>query len=139
MRDIKNIAENVHFVRKYELYMSQEELAELLNISRDTVSNIERGQTIPKPETLLKLAIISEKTIDYFFKKRRYAKNTYHIVEEQLYLNSGWTTVYGVETEGLFIPNVFTDRSTSEDFIQRCNTANLHPCHLLDVIYDTIG
>lgn len=139
MRDIKYLADNVSFVRKNELYITQEELAELLNISRDTVSNIERGITIPKLETLLKLATITDKPIDYFFERNKKPFDIFWSVRESSYIDGQKVTTYGIQSSEQYFPNVFTSRKQSEDLVHRLNNSDIQPCHLMDVIFDAIG
>lgn len=64
--DVRMIGYKMHQVRKNELNMTQEEFADLLAISKDTVSNIERGKVTPSITTLIKLAEITHRPIDFF-------------------------------------------------------------------------
>ena len=64
--DVRNICEKVFHVRKNEMKLTQEEFAELLDISKDTVSNIERGKVIPKTETMVTMSEKTGKTMDYY-------------------------------------------------------------------------
>ena len=64
--DVKNICERVINIRKNELKLTQEEFAELLDISKDTVSNIERGKVIPRTETMVTLSEKTGKPLDYY-------------------------------------------------------------------------
>ena len=67
MFDLGAIKNNVYCVRKWELNLTQEEFAEMIDTSKDTVSNIERGLVIPSTPTLVKLAETKNKNIDFFF------------------------------------------------------------------------
>ena len=67
MFDLGAIKNNVYCVRKWELNLTQEEFAEMIDTSKDTVSNIERGLVIPSTPTLVKLAETTNKNIDFFF------------------------------------------------------------------------
>ncbi len=67
--DARIIARNVYYVRKILLELTQEQFAELLDISKDTVSNIERGKVVPCTETLTRLSIRTGKPIDFFVKE----------------------------------------------------------------------
>lgn len=64
--DVRNICEKVFHVRKNEMKLTQEQFAELLDISKDTVSNIERGKVIPKTETMVAMPEKTGKTMDYY-------------------------------------------------------------------------
>ena len=64
--DVRNICDKVFHVRKIEMQLTQEEFAELLDISKDTVSNIERGKVIPKTETMVIMSQKTGKTMDYY-------------------------------------------------------------------------
>lgn len=139
MRDIKNFANNVSFIRKNELYITQEELAERLNISRDTVSNIERGITVPNVKTLLKLASITDKPIDYFFERNKEPFDIFWSVRESAYIDGKKVTTYGIQSAEQYFPNVFTNRKQSEELVHRLNNSDIQPCHLMDVIFDAIG
>lgn len=66
MFDLGAIKNNVYCVRKWELNLTQEEFAEMIDTSKDTVSNIERGLVIPSTPTLAKLAETTNKTVDFF-------------------------------------------------------------------------
>ncbi|MDT2274236.1 helix-turn-helix transcriptional regulator [Paenibacillus larvae] len=53
---IENFGQNVARLRKKEKGMSQEELAEKLDVKKQTISNIERGVRYPTFENLEKIA-----------------------------------------------------------------------------------
>lgn len=57
------IAENIKFYRK-QAGMTQEELARLLNGKKSLVCNYERGYSTPDIETLCRLAVIFDITLD---------------------------------------------------------------------------
>lgn len=43
------IGENIYYVRKQKMHMTQEKFAEKVGLSKDTISNFERGKgSIPK-------------------------------------------------------------------------------------------
>ncbi len=65
-RDVKNIGKNVYIVRKKELKKTQEEFAELIDMSKDTVSNIERGVVVPTMNSMVQISNATNKTIDSF-------------------------------------------------------------------------
>ena len=58
-----NLGNNISSLRKVK-ELSQESLAEKLNVSRQTISNWEQGQTSPNPEQLLLLSKVLEKSTD---------------------------------------------------------------------------
>lgn len=54
---------NIYRLRK-EKGLSQEKLAEKINVSRQTISNWELGETAPNPEQLMLLSKVFQKSID---------------------------------------------------------------------------
>ena len=66
MFDAQSIGEKVYRIRKTELHKSQEQFADMIGTSKDTVSNIERSEVIPRTKTLAKLAKATNKTVDFF-------------------------------------------------------------------------
>ena len=52
--------------RRKELRLSQEKLAEKLGISKNHLSNIERGKYMPTTECILKISNILGNTPDYY-------------------------------------------------------------------------
>ncbi|MBQ2973667.1 MAG: helix-turn-helix transcriptional regulator [Clostridia bacterium] len=57
------LADNIYSFRKAN-GLSQEKLAEKINVSRQTISNWELGETAPNPEQLILLSSVFEKSID---------------------------------------------------------------------------
>lgn len=55
--------QNIYRLRK-EKGLSQEKLAEKINVSRQTISNWELGETSPNPEQLILLSKVFQKSID---------------------------------------------------------------------------
>ena len=55
---------DIIFQKRKEKSMTQEELAEKLNVARQTVSKWETGETVPDVESLKKLAVLLEFSID---------------------------------------------------------------------------
>lgn len=55
---------DIIFQKRKEKNMTQEELAEKLNVARQTVSKWETGETMPDVDSLKKLAILLEFSID---------------------------------------------------------------------------
>ena len=67
LRKLKNdIGKKVKALR-LEKGLSQEKLAEFVNMSREHISCIECGKNLPKTETLYYLAKFFEVDIEYFF------------------------------------------------------------------------
>ena len=52
MHDAKTIGKNIKQIRKSSEYYTQEKFAELIDISVETVSNIERGNVLLNTKTL---------------------------------------------------------------------------------------
>lgn len=65
-RDVSNIGKNVRKIRKQELNQTQEEFAEMIDMSKDTVSNIERCQVVPTMTCMVRISNATNKTIDSF-------------------------------------------------------------------------
>lgn len=55
---------DIIYQKRKEKNMTQEELAEKLNVARQTVSKWETGETVPDVDSLKKLAILLEFSID---------------------------------------------------------------------------
>lgn len=55
---------NIILQKRKEKNMTQEQLAEQLNVARQTVSKWETGETIPDIDSLKKLAVLLEFSID---------------------------------------------------------------------------
>ena len=68
--DIKHIGKNIKYLRKNILKMTQEEFSEKTDLSKDTISNIERGKYHPNIQTLVNISNVTDTTVDYFLKKR---------------------------------------------------------------------
>lgn len=67
LRKLKNsIGKKVKFLR-LENNLSQEKLAEYVNMSREHISCIERGKNLASTETLYNLAKFFKVDIKYFF------------------------------------------------------------------------
>ena len=67
--DTKHICDNMYYIRKHVLKQSQEEFAELIDISKDTVSNIERGKYLPNLATLVNVANKTKTPITFFLEE----------------------------------------------------------------------
>lgn len=57
------LGSNINNLRK-EKGLSQEKLAEQINVTRQTISNWELGETAPNPEQLILLSKVLDKSID---------------------------------------------------------------------------
>lgn len=79
-----NIADRIQYLRKQK-GLSQEELAEMVGVSRQSVSKWESEQSIPDLEKIIIMSDIFEVTTDYILKgveptsvsNRRISKNLY--------------------------------------------------------------
>ena len=65
-RNERYIGLNVYYVRKKVLRVSQEEFGYMVGMSKDTVSNIERGIYIPSVHTLVSIANSLHIPVDFF-------------------------------------------------------------------------
>lgn len=66
IRDVSNIGKNVYRTRKQELNKTQEQFAEMINMSKDTISNIERGEVIPTMTCMVRISNATNKSVDSF-------------------------------------------------------------------------
>ena len=66
MNDSKRLIGLRIMQRRKELRLSQEKLAEKLGISKNHLSNIERGKYMPTTECILKISSILGNTPDYY-------------------------------------------------------------------------
>lgn len=64
--DTRYIGNNIYHLRKTILGMSQEEFSEVVNVSKDTISNIERGRYLPNVATLVSVSNATDISIDFF-------------------------------------------------------------------------
>ena len=64
--NIAYIGRNMYLVRKRELGKTQEEFAEMIGVSTDTVSKIERGAVLPSIRSMTEIAAVTGKPIEYF-------------------------------------------------------------------------
>ena len=65
-RDERYIGLNVYYVRKVFLHVSQEEFGYMAGMSKDTVSNIERGVYIPSVRNLVNISNCVHIAVDFF-------------------------------------------------------------------------
>lgn len=68
-RDTKFISYNMYHLRKNILGLSQEKFGEMVGLSKDTISNIERGKYLPNISTLVNIANKLDVSIDFFLHK----------------------------------------------------------------------
>ncbi len=54
-------------VERAKLDISQQELAEMVNVSRQTIHSIERGKKLPSVELAIKIALIFKVTVEEIF------------------------------------------------------------------------
>jgi len=59
----------MYLLRKKSLRLSQEAFGEKTNLSKDTISNIERGRYRPNLETLVSISNVTGVSVDYFLQK----------------------------------------------------------------------
>ena len=64
--DKKAIGDRIREIRGFKL--NQEEFAQLLGVKRGAVSKYERGEAIPRAQTLLKLSDIGGVSVDWILK-----------------------------------------------------------------------
>lgn len=64
------IGENIYYVRKHILHMTQEDFAEKVGLSKDSISNFERGKCLPNISSLVEISNVTEIPITFFFIKR---------------------------------------------------------------------
>ena len=73
-RDERYIGLNVHYIRKKVLRVSQEEFGYMAGISKDTVSNIERGIYIPSVRNLVNISNCVDMPVDFFLYENKEEK-----------------------------------------------------------------
>ena len=56
MNDTKTIGENIKQIRKSSQFSTQEKFTEFIDVSVETISNIERGNVLLKTSTLVSIA-----------------------------------------------------------------------------------
>lgn len=64
--DTKYIGTNMHHLRSVILGMTQEEFGEITNLSKDTISNIERGKYRPNLESLVSISNAIDIPVEFF-------------------------------------------------------------------------
>lgn len=88
-----NIAERIQFLRKQKGY-SQEDLADQLGVSRQSVSKWESGQSIPDVEKIIAMSDFFEVTTDYLLKGIEPASQTNKTTIKNLY--GGFVLIFAV-------------------------------------------
>ena len=71
MYDTEFIAKRMYRLRKKKLSMTQEEFSELTQLSKDTISNIERKKYCPSLQTLITISNSTGMSIEYFLDKNK--------------------------------------------------------------------
>lgn len=74
-----NFCEKLQNLRK-EKGMTQEELAEKLNISRQAVSKWESNQTMPETDKIIQIANLFDVSLDYLLKNEEEKENKDHLI-----------------------------------------------------------
>ncbi len=64
------IGEKIYYVRKNKMHMTQEEFAEEVGLSKDSISNFERGKCLPNISNLVQISNKTETPIAFFLNKR---------------------------------------------------------------------
>lgn len=64
------IGENIYYVRKQKMHMTQEKFAEEVGLSKDTISNFERGKCLPNISSLVEISNVTQTPITFFLSKR---------------------------------------------------------------------
>lgn len=67
--DTKYIGDNMYYVRKKILKMSQEQFSEMVGLSKDTISNIERGVYLPSLTSLVDISNSAQIPVEFFLHK----------------------------------------------------------------------
>ena len=68
-RNVRYIGLNVYHIRKNVLQVSQEEFAYMVGMSKDTVSNIERGVYLPNLQNLVNICNCVHLPMDFFLRE----------------------------------------------------------------------
>ncbi len=85
-RDERYIGLNVYYIRKKVLHVSQEEFGYMMGMSKDTVSNIERGIYIPCVHTLVNIANRVNVPVEFFLhENKEKLTDTVYVGQKQKY------------------------------------------------------
>ena len=68
--DSKFIGENMRYVRKCVMNKTQEEFAEITGLSKETISNIERGGFLPSMTSIVDICNKTETSIIFLLSQR---------------------------------------------------------------------
>ena len=104
---------------------SQEELAERLDISRQSVSKWESGESVPTLEKLIRISEIFEVSTDYLlkdnFKEEKFDRNESSIymnkIEESSYINNR-----NISSD-IAIDRIISEEKTTDNVIKRRKTS----------------
>ncbi len=72
MNDLYTIGNIIGNIRLEHGYATQESFAEIVDISKDTVSNIERGETLASTTVLAKISETCNVSVDYILGTGQY-------------------------------------------------------------------
>lgn len=64
------IGENIYYIRKHILHLSQEDFAEKVGLSKDSISNFERGKCLPNISSLVEISNATKTPVTFFLSKR---------------------------------------------------------------------
>ncbi len=136
MNDVEKVGEKIRVIRNL-MNETQEEFAEHCDISPEAVSSIERNVYLPRLETLQKISEytgISPGSLlnDFLYITHKEIKTS---EDGNKYVCYG-INVYENNKLIKSLSDVFLDRVTAENFVEMCNTCQLHPIHLSDIIED---
>lgn len=84
---LKEIGQRINLRRK-ELKLTQEQLAEKMDVSVQMISNLELGKKAVRPENIVKLCNILSVSADYILMGRRSAYEMQNITEDFMRLPS---------------------------------------------------
>ncbi|MGI6563345.1 MAG: helix-turn-helix transcriptional regulator [Clostridia bacterium] len=89
-----NIGQNIKRFRE-EKKMTQEQLAEQMNVTRQAVSNWENGKTLPNIDTLFRLSLIFEISIEeiIYGEKRKLITNVTKVTNQTVRQGVGFGAV----------------------------------------------
>ena len=97
-----NIAEKITSLRK-ENSMSQEELADKLNVSRQAISRWEMGTAMPDANNLLQISKLFNVTVDYLLNDDYQSDNDVPKVKEQKENNLNQIMIYLITIEVMIL------------------------------------
>lgn len=63
----------------------------------------------------------------------------YYLTESKTKVNNKWYVTYGIGYEEKTIPDLTTDKTRAQNFVDLLNFHKLDPIHMEDAAYDFIG